>query len=199
MVALYRSGRQADALEAYQAASRALADGHGLDPGLELKRLQAAILGQDQALDPIPAAVASSEAQPAASPRRSGRLPAPLTSFIGRHGQVVQIRKLVQDCRLLTLTGLPGVGKTGLAIELGRTLAGEFPDGILLAELASLSDGAAARSHDQRGRHRDSGQQVSHPDAGVQPLVVRLDARSARSGLERRLTSLISHALIPQG
>jgi predicted ATPase len=69
-------------------------------------------------------------------------LPAPLTSFIGRHGQVVQIRKLVQDCRLLTLTGPPGVGKTRLAIELGRTLAGEFPDGTWLAELASLSYGA---------------------------------------------------------
>src|SRR4029450_7650866 len=53
MVALYRSGRQADALEAYRAAGHALADAHGLDPGRELQRLQAAILAHDPALAPI--------------------------------------------------------------------------------------------------------------------------------------------------
>src|SRR5207344_762128 len=72
MLALYRSGRQADALETFQEARRVLGDELGLEPGPELRRLQEAILGQDPAIAPV-----------AAVPRR-GNLPAPSTSLIGR-------------------------------------------------------------------------------------------------------------------
>jgi predicted ATPase/DNA-binding SARP family transcriptional activator len=140
MVALYRSGRQADALEAYRAAGHALADGHGLDPGPELQRLQAAILAHDPALAPSVAARSQVPAAAAPPERAPGNLPALLTSFIGRHEQLPAVRSLLRSCRLLTLTGPPGVGKTRLAIELGRAMRGEFPDGVWLVELAALSD-----------------------------------------------------------
>ncbi len=140
MVALYRSGRQADALEAYRAAGHALADGHGLDPGPELQRLQAAILAHDPALAPIVTAMSQAPAGAAPPERAPGNLPALLTSFIGRHEQLPEVRSLLRKCRLLTLTGPPGVGKTRLAIELGRAMRGEFPDGVWLVELAALSD-----------------------------------------------------------
>jgi predicted ATPase/DNA-binding SARP family transcriptional activator len=140
MVALYRCGRQADALASYRAAGHALADGHGLDPGPELQRLQAAILAHDPALAPTETTRVRVPAATTPPSRPAGNLPAPLTSFIGRHDQLPEVRRLVRECRLLTLTGPPGVGKTRLAIELGRALQGEFPDGVWLVELAVLSD-----------------------------------------------------------
>jgi DNA-binding SARP family transcriptional activator len=139
MVALYRSGRQADALEAYQTASRALADGHELDPGPELKRLQAAILAHHPALAPATSSTTPPPGAPKSPSRSAGNLPAPLTTFIGRHGQLPEALRLVREFRLLTLTGPPGVGKTRLAIELGRALPGDFRDGVWLVDLSSLS------------------------------------------------------------
>ena len=74
MLALYRSGRQADALETFQKARRVLSEELALEPGPELRRLQQAILAQDPAIAPVPVA----------PPRRRGNLPAAVTSFIGR-------------------------------------------------------------------------------------------------------------------
>jgi predicted ATPase len=67
-------------------------------------------------------------------------MPAPLTSFIGRHEQLTAIRSLLNESRLITLTGPAGVGKTRLAVEVGRLVQQEFPDGAWLVELASLRD-----------------------------------------------------------
>jgi predicted ATPase/DNA-binding SARP family transcriptional activator len=133
MVALYRSGRQPDALAAYAEARRVLADEHGLDPGPQLAQLEQAILTQD------PDLAAPVRPEPALAQHRGGNLPAPLTAFIGRHEQVPVIRKLLRAGRLVTLTGPPGVGKTRLAIEVGREMAQDFPDGAWLVELAALA------------------------------------------------------------
>jgi predicted ATPase/DNA-binding SARP family transcriptional activator len=138
MLALYRSGRQADALQSYQAAARVLADGHGLDPGPALQHLQAAILAHDPSLAPAGYARTTTAAPAAAPPRPTGNLPAPLTSFIGRQDQLAEVDRAVRECRLVTLTGPPGVGKTRLAVELGRTVREDFPDGVWLVELAPL-------------------------------------------------------------
>jgi predicted ATPase/DNA-binding CsgD family transcriptional regulator len=70
------------------------------------------------------------------------RLPADLTSFVGREREAAEVVRLLGGTRLLTLTGPGGVGKTRLAIHVARTASGSFADGIALAELASLTDGA---------------------------------------------------------
>lgn len=129
MLALYRSGRQADALDAYRGAAANLAEAHGLDPGPELRHLQTAILGHD----------ASLAASAAAAPT-PGNLTPSLTNLVGRVDELAEVVRRVRATRLLTLTGSPGVGKTRLAVESGLLLAAAFPDGVWLVELAPIAD-----------------------------------------------------------
>ena len=70
------------------------------------------------------------------------RLPIPLTRFVGREGEVAQIRRLLATTRLLTLTGTGGIGKTRLALQAATELTGSYPDGVWLVELAPLVDPA---------------------------------------------------------
>jgi predicted ATPase len=133
MLALYRAGRQAEALECFAEARRVLVEGLGLEPGEELRRLQAAILQQDPAL--------------ALGRRADGRrtnLPAPLGPLVGREHALAEISALLRSgrLRLLTLTGAGGSGKTRLAIEAARALLDEFANGVFLVELAPLQDPA---------------------------------------------------------
>jgi predicted ATPase/DNA-binding SARP family transcriptional activator len=129
MLALYRSGRQADALAAYTDVRGVLVGQHGLEPGEELSRLQRRILVHDPAL-----AVARNG--------RSSGLPAPLTSFVGRGRELQEIRSLLARpaVRLLTLTGPGGTGKTRLALEVARAEAGGFADGTRFVPLAAVAD-----------------------------------------------------------
>lgn len=69
-------------------------------------------------------------------------LPHQLTSFVGRAGEIEEIRSLLKTARLLTLTGAGGIGKTRLALEAAGKLLDEFRDGIYLIELAALNDSA---------------------------------------------------------
>jgi predicted ATPase len=69
-----------------------------------------------------------------------GNLPVQATSFIGRESQVVQLAGLVREHRLVTLTGVGGVGKTRLALEVAAWVAEDFPDGVWLVELAAIGD-----------------------------------------------------------
>jgi predicted ATPase/DNA-binding SARP family transcriptional activator len=125
MLALYRSGRQADALETFQEARSVLADELGLEPGPELRRLQEAILAHDPGIAAVPVVR-----------RRRGNLPAPATSFVGREEELREIAGLLAEHRLVTLTGPPGVGKSRLALETARSCEEEFPDGIWFVDLA---------------------------------------------------------------
>jgi predicted ATPase/DNA-binding SARP family transcriptional activator len=131
MLALYRSGRQADALEAFQEARRVLGDELGLEPGPDLRRLQDAILAHDPAIAAVPV-----------DRRRRRNLPAASTSFVGRDDEREQIASLLREHRLVTLIGPPGVGKSRLALETARRLDAEFPDGTWLVDLAR-ADGTA--------------------------------------------------------
>jgi class 3 adenylate cyclase len=71
---------------------------------------------------------------------RAGNLPVPATAIIGRAREVAETVETVRANRLVTLTGVGGVGKTRLALEAGAALAGEFPDGVWLVELAPVGD-----------------------------------------------------------
>src|SRR5271165_3679630 len=72
-----------------------------------------------------------------------GNLRAATTSFIGRESEVAELQAVVKAHRLVTLTGVGGVGKTRLAVEVAARLADEFPDGVWFFELAAVTDPAA--------------------------------------------------------
>ncbi|MFD3532237.1 BTAD domain-containing putative transcriptional regulator [Streptomyces sp. NPDC058664] len=189
--ALYRAGRQSEALAGYEELRVRLADELGLDPSPELAALQAAMLRQDPALsvpalqaampgrdpalapsapraaipgqpsdlsgpalqavmsrqDPSPSASAPTAGptagpgavpapRPVAAGPVRGNLPVPLTGIVGRDAAVAEVRALLGERRLVTLTGPGGVGKTRLAVEAAGRLREEFTDGVWLVEFA---------------------------------------------------------------
>jgi hypothetical protein len=84
---------------------------------------------------------------PPASPPARHNLPAPLTSFLGREQDLARLDGLLGEVRLVTLTGTGGTGKTRLAVEAGARVAGRFPDGVWLAELAGVADPGLVAAH----------------------------------------------------
>ena len=143
ILALYRSGRQAEALRAYAEVRDRLAGELGLDPGPALRELQTRILAQDPSLAPAsalarPAPVPAGGA--AAAPVTVGNLRERLGRFVGRDAELAQLREAVRSSRLITLTGPGGAGKTRLAVEAAGALRQEHPDGAWLVELAGVTE-----------------------------------------------------------
>jgi predicted ATPase len=128
MLALYRAGRQTQALDVYSDARSRFVAELGIEPGPELHKLERQILNQDPAL----------ELPPRAGSRRQP-LPRPLTDLIGRAHELEAIAALVQKHRLVTLTGPAGAGKTRLALAAAAE-SSRFPGGAMLASLAPVSD-----------------------------------------------------------
>jgi predicted ATPase len=128
MTALYRCGRQADSLAAYQRARRILIEQLGIEPGPELRRIEAGVLAQS---------LAPAEAQ-VSSMRGRVNLPSRAASFVGRDREVAELEKLMATARLVMLTGPGGCGKTSLAIALACATAGSYADGLWFVDLAPL-------------------------------------------------------------
>ncbi|MFF4808143.1 BTAD domain-containing putative transcriptional regulator [Micromonospora chersina] len=129
MLALHRSGRQAEALTVYRAGARMLAEEHGIDPGPELRQLHREILGSEQE----------------ASPRawvRPHQLPGVTGDFVGRDKEVALLLSLLGRtppatgaAQVIVVTGLAGTGKTTLALRAAHESRHRFPAGCLYADL----------------------------------------------------------------
>ena len=127
MVAMYRSGRQADALGVFRDLKTRLAEELGLDPSPELRRLEEQVLRQDAALELGP----------------PHNIPTPVSTFIGRLVEIGEVAQRVEASRLVTLVGPGGVGKTRLAREVAVRLLAGFRDGVFWIDVAPLRDSEA--------------------------------------------------------
>jgi len=130
VLALYRSGRQVDALRAVARLRAVLADELGLEPSQALADIEQHILRQDPRLDLTP-------------PKPPNNLPVASSSFVGRVRDARGIEADLSRCRLVTLTGPPGVGKSRLALEVAHRLVESFSDGVFWVDLAAVRDPAA--------------------------------------------------------
>lgn len=141
MHALYRAGRQGEALRAYRRVRALLVREIGVEPGAGLQRLEAAILTGREVPDgpaaPIVAGLLVEHRR--TSP---GAVPTPLTRLVGRRAEIRELCTLLAEHRLITLTGVGGSGKTRLALAVAERAGADFRGGVRFVDLAPLTDPA---------------------------------------------------------
>jgi DNA-binding SARP family transcriptional activator len=207
MLALYRSGRQAEALAVYRAARRLLIEELGVEPTPQLQTLHERILAADPALAaPEPGERASASASERAGPHRPGpdhvvprQLPRGIEHFTGRTDELATLTNLMSGegrtpgtVVISAVAGTGGVGKTALALHWAHQFADRYPDGQLYTNLQGFDPRRAPLAPDQAVR--------GFLDAlGVAPsrVPVGLDAQAAhyRSLVaERRILILLDNA-----
>ncbi|WP_329538499.1 tetratricopeptide repeat protein (plasmid) [Streptomyces sp. NBC_01450] len=155
MLALYRSGQQAAALDSYREVQALLAEELGVDPGPALQTMYQRVLRADPGLLPVPDRRAAQldradpapKAHPAATPAfvRPAQLPAGLPVFVGREVQLAEVQKLSGGGTAVVsaVAGMAGVGKTAFAVHWARQVADRFPDGQLYLNLRGFDPAAA--------------------------------------------------------
>ncbi|MGW5259919.1 BTAD domain-containing putative transcriptional regulator [Microbispora sp. NPDC004025] len=151
MLALYRCGRQADALHTYMDVKRLLAERLGVDPGETLRERYELILRADPSLrqaGPSPAPAGERTAGPdARSPRPPRQLPRAVNCFVGRAEEMVRLRSLLAPWdgahpqAVVAITGAPGAGKSALAVHAAHAAVDAFPDGQLYVNLLGATPG----------------------------------------------------------
>lgn len=159
MLALYRCGRQTEALQLYTATRAFLLDEFGVDPGRRLQDLHGAILRGEQALQrdaaisaaapPGASAASRAPAPPAVVP---AQLPVKVAQFAGRLRQIKELDALLsEDCsvRICIVAGMAGVGKTTLAVHWAHQVAARFPDGQLYLSLRGYGPAESAMTADE--------------------------------------------------
>ncbi|HWO64776.1 MAG TPA: BTAD domain-containing putative transcriptional regulator, partial [Umezawaea sp.] len=179
MLALYRSGRQGDALGAYQRVRDQLADELGIDPGDELRRVHQQVLAGSPELD------LAKTAAPLAKRDRvvPAQLPADIGDFVGRAQAVVLIEALLRTAQgvpVVTLAGPPGVGKTALAVHAAHKMRSSFPDGQLYVNLRGYARAAPLTAMDVLPRFLRA--------LGVPPESVPLDQDEQEAMFRSRMT-----------
>jgi predicted ATPase/DNA-binding SARP family transcriptional activator len=189
MLALYRCGRQTEALDLYGEFRSRLRRQLGLEPARELRELQRRILKQDHTL------TASATKEP-----RAWALPVPPNRLLGREREVEALRSLLlqEDVRLLTLSGAGGSGKTRLALEAARETSESFANGAAFVDLAPLQDpdlvvGAIARA---LGIQELSSQSLKTLTAALRPreLLLVLDNAEHLRAAAPTYVELLAHA-----
>ncbi|HEX4062066.1 MAG TPA: BTAD domain-containing putative transcriptional regulator [Streptosporangiaceae bacterium] len=145
MLALYRSGRQAEALASYQRARRHLIDELGAEPGAELRELHRRILSGDEELAEPGSVPATGPAPERVVPRE---LPSNVRHFTGRAPELAELTGLLDRAGeepgtslISVIGGTAGVGKTALALHWAHQVAGRFPDGQLYVDLRGYDPG----------------------------------------------------------
>lgn len=146
ILALYRASRQADALGAYNDLAATLRDELGTDPCEPVQRLRQQILTRDSALDPPAAKAVAAPAAVRADTPPPFQTPRDVPHFVGRKDLAERIRSLLiqssADSEVapgIVLSGLPGVGKTALAIHVAHRTQADFPDGQLYVDMRGYS------------------------------------------------------------
>jgi DNA-binding SARP family transcriptional activator len=147
MLALYRCGRRAEALEVYRGGRELLVAELGIEPGPDLRALEHEILASDQATAAPPAV------RPAPVRIVPAELPSDVPGFVGRRPAVDRLdRLLAGGVLVVTVSGTPGVGKTALAVHWAHRVRERFADGQLYMDLRGYSSGPAARPIDVLAR-----------------------------------------------
>jgi DNA-binding SARP family transcriptional activator/Tfp pilus assembly protein PilF len=149
MLALYRDGRQAEALAAYQNARQVLIDELGAEPGTELQSLHQRMLAGD-------AGEAEAPATPAPRPAIPRLLPGAVLHFTGRATELTALSRLLDQSGtqapgtvvISAIGGTAGVGKTALAVHWAHQVAGQFPDGQLYVNLRGYDPGPLVTAAD---------------------------------------------------